>query len=127
MKISTIWFDGDQIYGRDENGNEYKQSLLWYPKLYAADNEQRNRYTFGFDGIHWRNLDEDISFESFTYEDCEPSLLQRFFLTHRGINIDKIAQAVGIKVNTLRKYINGFQKPSPENENALLAYINTLN
>ena len=36
MKITEIWFVDDHIYGRDENGKEYRQSLLWYPKLRAA-------------------------------------------------------------------------------------------
>jgi len=78
MKIKEIWFDGEHIYGRDEEGKEYSQSLLWYPKLRMANDEQRSKYTFGLDGIHWRNLDEDISFESFEYEDAEPSAMQRF-------------------------------------------------
>ena len=81
MKIKEIWFDAEHIYGRDEDGNEYSQSLLWYPKLRTATDEERSAYTFGFDGIHWRGLDEDISFESFTYTDSEPTPLQRFFLT----------------------------------------------
>ncbi len=81
MKIKEIWFDAEHIYGRDEEGHEYSQSLLWYPKLRTATDEERAAYTFGFDGIHWRGLDEDISFESFTYDDSEPTSLQRFFLT----------------------------------------------
>lgn len=69
MKIQEIWFDSSHIYGRDENGREYSQSLAWYPRLKAAPDEERRRYTFGLDGIHWRALDEDISFESFTYDE----------------------------------------------------------
>ena len=63
MKITKIWFDADYIYGKDENEKEYKQSLLWYPKLREASDEERSQYVFGLGGIHWRNLDEDISFE----------------------------------------------------------------
>ena len=33
MKITKIWFNADHIFGRDEEGKEYSQSLLWYPKL----------------------------------------------------------------------------------------------
>ena len=66
MKIKEIWFDVDYIYGRDEERREYRQSLVWYPRLRQADDEQRSNYTIGFDGIHWREIDEDISFESFT-------------------------------------------------------------
>ncbi len=31
MKIKEIWFTNDYIYGRNETGREYSQSLLWYP------------------------------------------------------------------------------------------------
>jgi len=78
MKITKIWFDDEHIFGSNETGRVYRQSLLWYPKLRAASNEERSQYTFGFDGIHWRNLDEDISFESFVYDDAEPTPLAAF-------------------------------------------------
>lgn len=46
MKITKIWFDADYICGKDENGKEYKQSLLWYQKLRDASDEERSKYTF---------------------------------------------------------------------------------
>lgn len=72
MKIKEIWFEKDQIYGRDENGQVHSQSLLWYPRLRAASATEREQYTIGLDGLHWRNVDEDISFESFLYNDSQP-------------------------------------------------------
>ena len=30
MKIVKIWFNGDYLYGQDESGKTYRQSLLWY-------------------------------------------------------------------------------------------------
>ena len=72
MKIKEIWFEKDQIYGRDENGQVHSQSLLWYPSLKAASATEREQYTIGLDGLHWRNVDEDISFESFLYDDAQP-------------------------------------------------------
>ena len=47
MKITEIWFDADYIIGRDEKGREYKQSLLWYPRLRSASAEERSQYTMG--------------------------------------------------------------------------------
>ena len=126
MRITEIWFDADYIYGKDEDGKEYKQSLLWYPKLRQASDEERSKYTFGFDGIHWRELDEDISFESFEYEDAEPSPLQRFFLAHKEINVAEFARSLGMNATLLRNYINGFKKPSAERESAILAHIHKL-
>ena len=116
MKITEIWFDADYIYGRDDKGKEYKQSLLWYPRLRAASEEERKQYTMSMSGIHWRNLDEDISFESFEYEDAEPTALQRFFLTHKEINVAEFARSMAMNPTLLRNYINGFKKPSKEHE-----------
>ena len=98
MKINEIWFTDEHIHGRDEEGREYSQSLLWYPKLLTATKEERAAYTFGLGGIHWRGLDEDISFESFGYDDSEPSPMQRFFLTHKEINVAEFARSLGINL-----------------------------
>ena len=126
MKIQEIWFEADHIYGRDDEGREYSQSLLWYPRLRMASEEERMQFTFGLDGIHWRNLDEDISFESFEYEDAEPSALQRFFLKHKEINVAEFARSMGMNPTLLRNYINGFKKPSKEREQEILNHIHQL-
>ena len=126
MKIKKIWFDGDYIYGMDERNNTYRQSLLWYSKLRNASAEERERYTFSTIGIHWRELDEDVSFESFGYEDAEPSKLQRFFLTHKEINVSEFARLIGINAALLRNYINGFKKPSKEREEYILGAVREL-
>ncbi len=126
MKIKEVWFDADYIYGRDEENREYKQSLLWYPRLRQANDEERSNHTFSLSGIHWRNLDEDISFESFEYEDAEPSSLQRFFLTHKEINVAEFARRMGMNPTLLRNYINGFKKPSKEREQEIFEQIHKL-
>ncbi|MBQ6210625.1 MAG: DUF2442 domain-containing protein [Prevotella sp.] len=126
MRITEVWFSQDYVYGKDEEGKEYCQSLLWYPKLRIATDEARNKYTFGIDGIHWRELDEDISFESFTYKDAKPSNLQRFFLTHKEINVAEFAKLMGMNATLLRNYINGFKKPSKEREREILSFIHKL-
>lgn len=126
MKIEKIWFDGDYLYGLGDDGKVYRQSLLWYPRLRKASDEERSKYTMSTVGIHWRNLDEDVSFESFGYEDAEPSKLQRFFLTHKEINISEFAKLVGVNATLLRNYINGFKKPSREREMQILGQIHKL-
>ncbi len=126
MDIRNIRFTDTHIIGVDESGKEWKQSLLWYPGLKNASTEQRNNYEVGLDGFHWRNVDEDISFKSFFYEDSEPTPLQRFFLTHKEIKISEFAKKIGIDATLLRNYINGFKKPSPAREQVILAGIHTL-
>ncbi|MBQ8064233.1 MAG: DUF2442 domain-containing protein [Prevotella sp.] len=126
MRIKEVWFDADYIYGKDEEGREYRQSLLWYPRLRTASAEAQSQYTIGLDGLHWRGLDEDISFESFEYEDAEPSALQRFFLTHREINVAEFARSMDMNPTLLRNYINGFKKPSKEREQEIIEHIHKL-
>jgi hypothetical protein len=79
MTIKKIWFDKDHIYGEDENGKSYNQSLLWYPKLLNATDDERNQYRFGFVGIHWRNLDEDIVLRALAMKMLSPVSFRSFF------------------------------------------------
>lgn len=125
-KLCNISFDSKFIYAEDETGRKLKQSLLWYPALMNASEEQRLDYTIGFTGFHWRALDEDISFESFEYDDAVPSKLQEFFLTHKEINVAEFAKRIGINATLLRNYINGFKKPSAAREQEIIEAIHKL-
>ncbi len=65
-KIKSIWFENERIYARFYGGKEAWQSLLWYPRLRNATDKERDNYRFiAGEGIHWEDVDEDISFESF--------------------------------------------------------------
>lgn len=72
------------------------------------------------------NLIQILSFESFEYEDAEPTVIQRFFLTHKELNIAEFAKRIGINASLMRNYINGFKKPSPEREALILNTIKSL-
>lgn len=126
MKIKRIWFDNDYLYGEGDDAKIYRQSLLWYQRLRTASDEERSQYTMSTVGIHWRNLDEDVSFESFQYDDAEPSKIQRFFLAHKEINVAEFARSLGINPTLLRNYINGFKKPSKEREQEIIDHIHKL-
>lgn len=125
-QIVKIWFEGDTLYGESDSGEILSQSLLWYPGLRKASDEERAKYEFGLDGIHWRGLDEDVSFESFSYDDAQPSVMQKFFLTHPEINVAGFAKSIGLNATLLRNYINGFKKPSKEREVEIIGRIRSL-
>ena len=55
-----------------------------------------------------------------------PWSTQRFFLTHKEINVAEFARSLGMNATLLRNYINGFKKPSAECESAILAHIHKL-
>ncbi len=72
MTIKKIWFDNNRIYGETDDGRVLWQSLLYYRRLLNATQAEREHYEMDDEGIHWEDLDEDVSFESFEYDDPEP-------------------------------------------------------
>lgn len=124
--IKKIWFDGEWLYGLGDDGKQYRQSLLWYKHLLKATEEQRAQYEFSLSGIHWPQLDEDVSFESFLYEDAEPKPSQRFFLEHPEINIAGFARRFGLNPTLLRNYVNGFKTPSDSRDAHIMACVKEL-
>lgn len=57
---------------------------------------------------------------------AKSSAMQRFFLTHKEINMAEFARLVGINPTLLRNYVNGFKKPSADREQEILACIHKL-
>ena len=60
---SDVWFDADLLHIRLLDGRELSVPLEWFPKLRNAADKQRDKWRLkgrGI-GIHWDELDEDIS------------------------------------------------------------------
>lgn len=123
MEITKIWFENNRLYGLTDDGRTLWQSLLYYKRLLYATDEQRNDYQLNGFGIHWNEIDEDVSFDSFEYDNPEPHGISRVFLTHPEINASAIARRLGIQQSLLACYINGTKNPSKEREEMILAEI----
>jgi hypothetical protein len=123
MKISKIWFADDRIYGLTDDGRELWQSLLYYKRLRNATDEERANYEMDDEGIHWYELDEDVSFESFEYDDPEPTGISRIFLSHPELNASAVGRRLGISQSLMAQYINGTKKPSKERERLIMDEI----
>jgi len=60
---SKVWFTEDMLYVLLLDGREIGVPLLWFPKLRKASKKQLKNWRFigkGI-GIHWEDLDEDLS------------------------------------------------------------------
>ncbi len=60
-----VRFDAERLHVQLSDGREISVPLEWFPSLRNATEEQRNRWRLigkGV-GIHWEDLDEDISVE----------------------------------------------------------------
>jgi hypothetical protein len=63
VMASEVWFDFDMLHVRLLDGREISVPLEWFPNLIKATPEQRKNWRLigkGI-GIHWEELDEDIS------------------------------------------------------------------
>ena len=126
MKAKKVWFEVERIYIETDDGRTLWQSILYYQRLKNATNEQRNDYELGHFGIHWEEIDEDISYESFEYENPEPTGISRIFLTHPELNASAVARRLGIQQSLLAQYIRGLKKPSAEREQKILETIREI-
>ena len=113
MIITKIWFEDNRIYGLTDDGRTLWQSLLYYKRLMYATPEERE-------------IDEDVSFESFEYDDPEPVGISKFFLSHPEINASAIARRLGIQQSLIAAYISGNKKPSKEREDLIMNEIRKL-
>lgn len=90
-----------------------------YPRLKYATQEQRNNYTTDDFGIHWEELNEDLSFEGF-FQKKNETLLYRLFMEHPELNASAIARRMGISQSLFAQYISGIKKPSEKRLNEIL-------
>ena len=62
-KASRVWFDDVMMHVLLLDGREISIPLEWFPKLRDAKKDQREKWRLigrGI-GIHWDEIDEDIS------------------------------------------------------------------
>ena len=90
-KIEKIWLTNNAVWIRTESGREAAESFADYPRLKYATQEQRANYETDDEGIHWPDIDEDLSFEVFFCK--KPTTeLYRLFMAHPELNVSAIAR-----------------------------------
>lgn len=64
-RVAGVSFTADSLCVSVMDGRVISVPLAWYPKLLHATAEQRNRWKIagGGYGIHWPDVDEDLSTE----------------------------------------------------------------
>ena len=73
IKIS---FDNNNLFLYAEDKKVFAQPLSDYPRLKKATAEQKAKWKLSNIGIHWEEIDEDISFESFLYDKNDPLVVK---------------------------------------------------
>ena len=64
-RVQNVYFSEDDISVDLMDGRTITVPLVWYPKLLAATPQQREQWQVcgGGYGIHWEEIDEDLSTE----------------------------------------------------------------
>lgn len=57
----AVTFDEGMLRVQLQDGREIATPLEWYPSIMDASDAQRTNYELSLSGIHWPDLDEDLS------------------------------------------------------------------
>lgn len=125
MTIEKIWITDTAVWIRTVDGREACEKFSDYPRLKHATPEQRNNYIADAFGIHWEEIDEDLSFEGF-FNPKSTNVLYELFMAHPEINASAVARRLGMAQSLLAQYINGTKRPSDERLECIKAEIRLI-
>lgn len=77
INVAKVWFENGNIFVRTIEGITKSHPLSWFPRLQRAPQALLENFTLSPFGIHWEELDEDLSFQGFFYYKPENTILQK--------------------------------------------------
>ena len=122
MRIEKIWLTNTAIWIRTDDGRQACELFADYPRLKEASMEQLVNYDVDDFGIHWEDLDEDLSFEGF-FDKQEQTPLYKLFMSHPELNVSALARRMGISQSLMAQYISGKKKASKTRMNLIFDTI----
>ena len=125
MKIEKIWLTDTAVWIRTDDGQEACELFADYPRLKDASLDQLVNYDLDDFGIHWEELDEDLSFEGF-FDKQEPTPLYKLFMSHPELNVSALARRMGISQSLMAQYISGKKKASKARMNLIFDTIHEV-
>lgn len=125
IAIDKIWLTDDAVWIHTADGQQACEKFADYPRLKFATQEQRNNYTHDAFGIHWPDIDEDLSFDGFFKSKNENTLYQ-LFMNHPEINVSAVARRLGMAQSLLAQYISGSKHPSAERTELIKSEIRKI-
>ena len=116
MTIEKIWITDTAVWIRTVDGREACEKFSDY---------QRENYSADAFGIHWEEIDEDLSFEGF-FRQKSSNTLYELFMAHPEINVSAVARRLGMAQSLLAQYISGTKRPSDERMECIKAEIRQI-
>ncbi len=125
LVIEKIWLTDTAVWVRTVDGREACERFSDYPRLKWATPEQRAAYVADPFGLHWEELDEDLSFEGF-FQEKKDNCLYELFLSHPELNASAVARRLGISQSLFARYISGVKNPSARRLEEILEVVRTI-
>ena len=113
ITVEKIWLTDNAVWIKTTDGLAGCERFSDYPRLKYATQAQRENFESDAFGIHWPEIDEDLSFEGF-FRTKKTNELYEFFMAHPEINASAVARRLGIAQSLLAQYISGTKHPSEE-------------
>ena len=129
MKAQKVWFEGGRVYVLTADGREGNLPLRLFPRLYNATEEQRQNYMLSHFGIHWPDIDEDLSYDGFFNEKQQAkseNSIGRIFAEYPELNARQVARMAGLNTTLFQQYIDGHKRPSAERLKQIEAALHRL-
>ena len=128
VNVSKVWIDESYVHILTSDGAERREAIANYERLRSASMEQLQNFETDNIGIHWPELDEDLSYEGFFKADSLEGKSELYILVKRfpQISVAGIARSLGIKQSLMAAYVCGTKKPSQARRNEIIAELHAL-
>ncbi len=68
-QVKKVWLDDYSIWIELIDGRRAKEDFANYTRLASSTDTQRQDYQLSHFGIHWPEIDEDLSYDGFFYKE----------------------------------------------------------
>ena len=123
--VSRLWTTEKALYVQRPDGKTAREFYSDYPRLACATRQERESFVVDEDGLHWPELDEDLSFEGF-FTPKERTVLYDIFMSHPELNASAVARRMGLSQSLFAQYISGAKHPSRARMAEILATMRTI-
>ncbi|QPH37694.1 DUF2442 domain-containing protein [Pedobacter endophyticus] len=76
IEVTKVWLENERIFIQTTSGEIKSHPLNWFPNLNNAPKSALEKFTLSPFGIHWEDIDEDLSFEGF-FHYTGPSIFEK--------------------------------------------------
>lgn len=66
--VAQVWITDSAVWVELKDGRKAKERFTDYSRLSQATASQRGNYVLSHFGIHWPEIDEDLSYEGFFHK-----------------------------------------------------------